>query len=840
MEPLAAQSVSPSLEPAGRGPVERAPARVFAFIAGLLLLALLSTPAYADKGKKWFEEGRKAEARGDLDAALAGYQKAAEASPENAQYRTNLYRVRFRDAMEHVNKGQRLRSEGKLDEAMKQFEEAYRLDPSNMMAGEELRRTMAMIEARKSGAMPGQAPLTPREQAAVEAQQRLAEIEGPIALTPPSRAGVTLHASNDAKVLFETIGKLAGINVLFDPDFRPAPGTKVTLDLNNVTLEQALDSLGVLTHTLWKPLTTNTILVYQDSRKAQLDPMVVKTFYLTNTVNPTEITELAQVLRNLLEITRLQTVNSQNAIVIRDTPDKIAIAEKIINDIDKAKPEVVIDVAVLAVSRDYSREIGLFPGSPGLSIPVAFAPGGQVASSSTSASGTTTTTTTNIPISRLNRLSTNDWAITLPGATLNLMLSDSRTKLLQNPEVRASDGQVAKLRIGERIPIATGSFQPGIGGVGINPLVNTQFQYTDVGVILEVTPHVHAEREVSIKLVVEISAVNNFVNIGGISQPVIGQRRVEEEIRLREGEMNVLGGIIENQLQNTLSGIPGLSQVPGLKYLFSDTKKTLSDSEVLIVLTPHIVRVPNISALNLRAIDVGSQSNIQVKTRQEVTAPPLPRGAPVVPPTGPGAGGALVPGAAAPGAPAGGVPLPQGVTPPVVQPAPGTAPPAATTQPAGPSAAQPTPATPEEEQSTRRQVTALRLDSGVYNQSVGDRFNVQLVVDAAKEVQSVPLQLKYDPKEIKLVDVINGDFLGRDGQAVAIVQRADEQTGTATVVLNRPPGSAGISGSGVLAILSFQAIGRGDAVLTVPRAEAKDPGGQPVQIRGTQARVIVK
>lgn len=800
-------------------------------LAGLVLLAFFASPALADQGKKWFDQARKAEGRNDMETALTNYEKAAVASPENAQYRTSLYRVRFQVAMLLVDKGQKLRAAGNLDEALKAFEKAYQTDPSNMLAGEELRRTMAVAEARKAGGPP-QPVLSLREQAAADAQERLAEIAGPITITPPSRSPINIRTTNNSKILFETIGKLAGINVLFDSAYTDRP--KTTLDLNNVTLEQALDQLATITKSKWKPLTTNSILLYNDTQR-ELEPLIVRTFYLSN-LAAQDLVELGQVFRVMLEITKVQQITGQNAIVIATTPDKMAIVEKVINDIDKAKPEVVIDVAVMQVTRDFSRTIGIYPGSPGLTIPVTFTPGG------TSTGGTTTATT--IPLSQLSKLSTNDWSITLPGATLQLLMGDARTKLLQNPQVRASDNTKAVLRIGQRIPIAQGSFQPGIGGVGINPLVNTQFTYTDVGVNIDITPRVHAESEITMKLIIEISAVTSFTNIGGISQPIIGQRRVEEEIRLREGEVSILGGILENQEQESITGIPGLSQIPLLKYLFSNTIKSVSENEVLIVLTPHIVRVPGLTALNLRAIDIGTQPNMQVKTRQEVMAP-LP------PPATP----AAVPAAPAGVVPAPGAPATPGTTPPVVQPAtpgapppatptttPPETPPATTTPPVTPQQAVPTPpVTGEEEETTRRpMVTTLRLNLGTYTATLGDRFTVQVLLDNVQNAQSVPLQLQYDPKEIKLADIINGEFLGRDGQAVALVQQIDDKAGTANVVLNRPPGSAGISGSGVLATLSFQAIGAGDAKLSVLRTAARDPGGQPIQIRGTEARIIVK
>src|SRR5207253_6455672 len=210
--------------------------------------------------------------------------------------------------------------------------------------------------------------------------------------------------------------------------------------------------------------------------------------------------------------------------------------------------------------------------------------------STTTSTTSTTSSTSGINLNTIANLNATDFQVTIPQATATAVLSDSDTKLIQNPQIRALDGQKATLKIGDRVPVATGSFQPGIGGVGINPLVNTQFQYLDVGVNIDITPHVHAGREVTLKIALDISAVTSHTNIGGIDQPVIGQRKIEHEIRLKDGEMNLLGGILEDQQTKALSGIPGLANVPILKYLFSQTNTEHRENEIVFALVPHIVR----------------------------------------------------------------------------------------------------------------------------------------------------------------------------------------------------------------------------------------------------------
>jgi len=723
--------------------------------ASLILALILAMPAVAAKGTGSFKEGRKAEAAADYDKAYALYEKALSEDNKNQQYRVAVRRTRFLAAMAHVDRGHKLRDQDKVEEALQEFRTALGIDPASSIAAEEIKRTLPILEARAAGK--AALPLTPQQARQRATEEKLLTAEEPAELAPLSRTPINLRATNESKILFETIGKLAGFNVLADPDYQ---SRRISVELNNVTLEDALDHVGVLSKTLWKPLSGNTILIYQDNKRRDHDPQVVKTVYLTNTIQPQEITEITQVLRNLLEMNKLQQVNSQNAIVLMGTPEKVAIAEKIINDVDKAKPEVVVDVAVMQVRRDISRQLGLTPvsgGSPGIQIPGTFTPGGDGKS-------------TGVTIQRLGRLGSGDFSLTVPGASLNALMSDARTKILQNPQVRVSDGVAAKLRIGERIPIATGSFQPGIGGVGINPLVNTQFQYTDVGVIMEITPKVHAGKEISMKVLVEISSVTSRVNIGGIDQPVIGQRRVEEEIRLREGEANVLGGIIEESLTTSTAGVPFLGQIPIIGRLFSTENKQTVENEVLIVLTPHVVRLPDITELNLRGIDAGTQTSIGLKFRPAVkpgsaTAPPAPL------------------------TPTGTLPVP---------PQPVTTTPTPETTPA-PSV---------------QSATLLKLPD-ILPQDVGGTFNVDVEVISASNAQRFPLQVVFDQTKMKLVNAVAGPFMNKDGKQAAVMFAVDTEKGTANVSLSRPPGAEPLSGSGVLVTLNFQATARGTATLEV-------------------------
>jgi general secretion pathway protein D len=210
----------------------------------------------------------------------------------------------------------------------------------------------------------------------------------------------------------------------------------------------------------------------------------------------------------------------------------------------------------------------------------------------------------------------------IPSATFTFLLSDSDTKVLQSPEIRALNDQKATLRIGDRVPIATGSYSPGIGGGSVSPLVNTQFQYLDVGVNIDITPHIHSSSEVTLKMALEISSVTGNENIGGIQQPVIGQRRIEHEARLKDGEVNLVGGILEDTETRSLSGYPWLAKIPILKYLFGQEDKDHQQDEIVFAITPHIVRADVITDENLRLVDIGTGSNIALRYKEPKKAAP--------------------------------------------------------------------------------------------------------------------------------------------------------------------------------------------------------------------------
>jgi general secretion pathway protein D len=513
----------------------------------LVCLGFALLAAGCPKGQTDYDQAKKAENLQDYDDAYVYYQKAVKADPNNANFKIKVNQSRFDAGQMHLQRGYTARKQQDLQTALAEFQRALFIDPSSSVAEQEIQRTMSMI-AELSHAADNVAEPEPET-----GEQPLASL--PPELKPLSNAAITLTMTNDAKMVFDTIGKLAGLTVIYDPDFT---GKQIKSQLNNVTLQQALDITSLQAKAFWKPVTENIIFVIPDQpqKRRDYEEEVVKTFYLGNTVQAQDITEIITGLRQLLDMKRLQQLNSQNAIIARDTPDKLALAEKMIRDIDKAKPEVIIQVQVLQARTDRLRDLGILPGQ---TVGAAIVPHGTT-TTNTSGTPTTTTGTTStsgtITLDQLRHIGQSDISLTLPSFTANAVLTDTYTKIIQDPEIRSVDGQPAKLRVGDKVPVATGSFQAGVGvgstgGAGVvNPLVNTQFQYLDVGVNVDITPRVHPNHEVSMKVKVEVSSVTGTSTIGGIQQPIISQRTIEHDIRLKEGEVNVLGGLFENRVSH--------------------------------------------------------------------------------------------------------------------------------------------------------------------------------------------------------------------------------------------------------------------------------------------------
>jgi general secretion pathway protein D len=711
------------------------------FVAALCCVLLVGVQADARtrKGDKLLKLGQKAEAEKHYDVALQYFDQALDTDPQDPEYLLNQQRGRSEAAQAEIAEGRKLQNEQKLDEALVQFQKAFLADPSSEIALQEIRQTNQMIKERS--ALPAGTPvLTPAEKARQAVEKRINSLEGPPTLRPLNNQITSLKMNNQpTRVLYETVSKLAGINVLFDPSgVDTAAGKNFNLDLNNATLEEALNYIALVTHTFWKPVSHNAIFVTQETeqKRQEYQDEVVKVFYIQNATTQNELSEIFNGVRTGAKLTTgIFQIPSQDAIVVRGNTDQVALAEKLVHDLDQPKSEVTLDVVIMSVNRDRTRTLGaaLAGQTGGLKIPINFTPRNPVlfgntgtnngtttngtttngtttngtttngtTTNGTTTNGTTTTGTTTtgtsginsgvygggtttdntaISLAQLGHVASSDFSTTLPGALIQALLSDASTRILQRPQLRATDGGTATLTIGSRIPYVSGSLNSAVATPGSIPYATTQFQQVDVGVKIEIKPRVNAPNDITLHIKAEISNVQSTTTIAGVQQPIIGQTVNEADVRVKDGQVSVLGGLNTNEQDDNNSGIPGLTNMPVLGYLFGTRVKTRNKDSTLIALIPHIVRAPNRTDIADDGVDAGTERFTRV-IRSAAGAPESATPASTAP------SGSAAPKAAPPPQPnvpqVSNPPVPPNPNPPAAVPGPGGVPPhtAAPTPPA--------------------------------------------------------------------------------------------------------------------------------------------------------------
>jgi len=742
--------------------------------AGILVPLVLALALLSCGGSSAFKRGLEYEKLKNYDAALQSYEEALSADPGNSKYRLYYVRARNQAALAHYDRGRRFREEGRLEEALQEFRRAVQIDPSIAAARQEAETVAALIRDR-------------------ERQAEQGEPDGPAEDLYPSRQflpGVKL--SGEVRRAYVTLGKLGGINVIFAPDFNPSP-PEVELDFTDVTLTEALELLALQSKTYWSVLKENTILVAEDTQQTRqrYQEEIVRTFHLSNVGEKADLGQIATALRSLLLMNKVAQIDSQNAIVVRDTPDKIAAAERIIRSIDKSKPEVMIEVYILEVVGTVRQFLGLRPGLPGA---INVSPNGP----QTEEGGSNA-----FRLSDLETLGRDSFSATIPSIQLGQLYTRVRGRVLQNPTLRASDGQEATFKVGTQQPIASGSFSTGIGGgTGFGGGAFTTFTTVDVGVTLKITPQVLLNRDISLNIDVALKTISGFETLDGNRYPILANREINHDIRLREGESSVVGGIIQRSDSVTVDGIPGLSKIPLLRYLFSTEDNNASDNEIIVVITPRIVRLPDILERDTSLALLGSSNTPKFlgSPKQLIGEIPAP---------GTGNGQASPPragsGSTAPSAPGSTL----------------EAPPEATDRPAP-------------------RLAFVRLAGPSEPASRGSRFRVGVSVSNAQQVHGLSFNFRFNPDLVRLVDVQGGGFLSSDGISVALAERLENSLGRAVISMTRPPGSPGVSGSGLLMNLSFEAVGTGDGSIAFgPNSVLRDSGQAaiPTSLAGAEVTI---
>lgn len=542
-----------------------------------LVLALsifcASQSAWADSASGYYKRARAAEDRNDVIAAYEAYKKAYDLKPAEIKYRTTYERVRVAASAECVSLGEKFSAKDNLPSALAAYLKALDIDPSNELAEADIRKIQNELHQKN------------RQEATASTEHVSMNPASPVRLDIPADVPLTLHMSEDSKIIYQGVAKAVGINVIFDPDYN---SKRIEIDLKDVTATEALGILSEISGTFWKPVTHNTIFVAQDTRvkRQELNQQAVQIFYLKNISQQSDFNDIQTGIRNVLPTAKLYGVASQNAIIMRGTPDELMLAKMLIAGLDLPKPEVLVDITVMEVSRDKIREIGLSPPT-----------------SLTVSSGSSQT------LSEIGRSSS--YSISVGTAEVQLLLTDSDTRILQSPRLRAVDGQKATLKLGEKLPVATGTYT--VATSSSSGAAETQFQYLDVGVNVEMTPTIHSDRDVTLKLSVEVSSESGTETIDDVDEPIISQEKAEQTIRLKDGETSILAGLVKKSVSQTVSGWPGFGQIPLMKYFFTTQKHEIDDDELVFMIVPHIVRAPESDSDAGRQIDTGTDKAVQIR-----------------------------------------------------------------------------------------------------------------------------------------------------------------------------------------------------------------------------------
>ena len=575
--------------------------------------------------------GEEFERRQEYDAAVAEYAQAVRANPDDSEARLALNRAKLRASLEHFNRGRRLDAVGKYEEALVEYEAAAELNPSSGEVDAAVRETRTKLRSKIAVSRDGKTEL----QTLIERTRALPApgLELPENVKMPESL---FFSGASSRLVFLAIGKMADVSIGFDTTFREAP---VTIDLRNTTLRDALNAVTDQTRTFYRVTAPRTLLIVPDTpaKRREYEEEVVRVFYLSNA----DLKETMDLLRMVLDARRISPVTGTNALTVKDTPERIDAASRLLSAIDKARPEVIIDVEVLEVDRTRLQEYGLqiaSPGSPGLNGAVGVAPDSV---------GPPPT----ISLQSLRNLSQADVLFAnLPNLYYRLLKSDTNTRTLANPQLRTMEGVTAQARFGERVPVPVTTFSPvAQGGLPFQP--TTSFQYENIGVNIDITPRTHHEDEVTLALRVNVQAVSG-VGFGGL--PTFANREINTQIRLRDGETNMLAGLIRDEERRSLDGIPGLSDLPFIGRVFAHNKTEVTQSDIILTLTPHIVRILDVSEADLRAFRVGRDSGSSLggdlPPALDIPAPAAPPAAapapaPSAPPPGPAP---TIPGTATP------------------------------------------------------------------------------------------------------------------------------------------------------------------------------------------------
>jgi general secretion pathway protein D len=773
----------------------------------LTLLAVAAVAMFATCGcaAHWaYRQAEEAVTRGEWDLAVARYTKAVEKDKNNIGYRIALENARIQASRFHYDEAKKHLAANDLEKAKEELEIASNYDPGNRSASDDLALVKQRILKHEEEQQQRADFDRMKERAQAAARTPL-----PV-LSPRSPVPITMRFEDGSlQKIFESLGRIAGVNVLFDEGFRDK---KTSVNLTGISFQEALDRLTFVNRLFYKVLDQNTIIIVPESRqkRSAYDELVLRTFYVQNA----EINDTVNLVKTLAKVTTVAGNPSLGAITVLGTVDQAAMAERIIDANDKARGEVLVEVRILEVNRSNLKRWGIDLSNYTSSLTL----------SPTGTKDEVTAGLLNIRAQLLSTLNQADWVVNIPSSVfVRFLQTDSNVRILAAPRLRAAEGKKAELKIGTEVPIPVTSYTVGLsGGTTQGYLPATSFQYRNVGVNLSLTPRVAASGDIALEMAAEFSLLGDNRNVGSESNPILVPtfltRNVTGVLRLRDGETGLIGGLLLGRDARSFSGAIGINNIPVLGKLFGDNTRTVDESEVLISITPRIVRAPKVTEDDLVPMRVGTQEVPKVEGIRPSLFGSEPETAAAAP-TGAAS-------AAPPAQPAGARPVAAPASPPA-QPAPALPPPGAGVE------AQTVPPATAAAGADARPVAAL-LSPPEASLRVGQTGGVALVLVGARDVQAVELTLAWDPALAEVTDISAGSLLTLDGVPVS-AERALE-SGRARVRFSR---TSGATGSGAVAAVTMRGLKEGSGSLVVESLALVHSGGSEHPAPPAPGRLVV-
>lgn len=714
-----------------------------AFLSIVMLIFALSGCSPFNQNYKLATE---AAANKNWDEAIEYYEKAILEDSSNAAYRLALIRAKILASYAHVFKARNLAAAGKKEEALAEYQKALSYDPNNRAI---------LVETQL---------LTSKEQEAPKPAE--IKIESPVKLqVNDQKLSLNfMHDSVKLKAIFQALGKHAKINILFDESFKDIP---YSVDLTDRTFEQALNSLCMATKNFHRVIDERSLIIVPDlpAKRIQYELTAVKTFYLSNIKAEDLQSSLLPILRSQFRAPQFMVDKNLNSITLRDTPDVLELAGKLINLWDKPRGEVVIDLEIMEVSRQKLKKFGLELDQYGVGLGYG---GGENPSSD---SGW-------FDLSTIDLTKKSNFQVTMPTAFLNFLESDQDTKIIAQPRLRGIEGEEMSYLVGDKIPIPRTSFQPyAAGGVPSQPL--TSFEYEDVGIDIKITPRIHFEGEITLELEMNVKSVGGT----GIADiPIISTREIKNVIRLKDGETNLLAGLLKDEERLSAKGIIGLKSIPILGGLFSSTEKTVQQWDVLMTITPYIIRSIPLTEDDLKPLWINLGTSFASAKSTDTSLE--------------GANAATLDGLRA--------------------------------------------QRRQDQSGLDEGQNRVSLSPGNFEITEGREFRVSVVVQSAEEISSMTLNLSFNPQVLELKQVVQGSIATRLGENVPFLQNIDNASGTCTIGFSSTDVARGFKGSGRVASLVFESIAKGDSPLSFSSVTANSPTGAAIQFETPEGRVRVR